>query len=103
MERNIKELLGRREEDNLVNLWREVQLGVKSAATEAGIEIVLGYADPCDPEMRDGSANAKRRMKAIDMGTVLPLFIAPRANHDGAVVELLNRSLRDPAKKAAPR
>lgn len=99
MERNVKDLLGKKQEDNLVQLWKEVQGGIKTYAIQHKIELVFGYGDPMEKEMLDLFPNVNRKMQAMDLGSTVPLFMAPGTDIAEGVADLLNKQAR--AKKQA--
>jgi Skp family chaperone for outer membrane proteins len=99
LQREISRKLGKKQEDNLVQLWKEVQDGIKTYATQEGLQLVLGYGDPMEKQLLDQFPNINRKMQAMDLGSTVPLFAAPGVDIAEGVVALLNRNYA-PAKKA---
>jgi Skp family chaperone for outer membrane proteins len=91
MERTVKDLLGKKQEDNLVTLWKEVNMGVKAVADAYGYHIVLGFGDPMEKEMLDLFPNINRKMQAMDLGSTVPLYYQASVDLSSAVSETLNR------------
>lgn len=102
MSRKIQAELGKKQEQNLVALWREVQMGIKDVAADQKIDIVFGYGDPMEKELLDLFPNINRKMQAMDAGSTVPLFVTPRADLSGEVVRNLNNRIRE-SKKDAPK
>ena len=95
MATDMQRLLGKKQEANLVTLWKEVQAGIKTYATQHGIELVLGYGDPMDHSVLDMFPNINRKMQAMDLGSTAPLFATSRVEIAQGVTELLNKKLRE--------
>jgi Skp family chaperone for outer membrane proteins len=95
----MQRFLGKRQEDNLVDLWRDVQDGIKSYATQNDIELVFGFGDPVDKQLLDLFPNINRKMSAMDNGSAVPLFAARHVEIAPGVVELLNKRERDNNRK----
>jgi Skp family chaperone for outer membrane proteins len=87
----MQRLLGKRQEDNLVQLWREVNLGIQKVSEAYGFQIVLGYGDPLDKELLHLFPNINRKMGAMDNGGAVPLYIHGSIDLSHAVTETLNR------------
>ena len=100
LSRTMQEKLGKKQEQNLVTLWQEVQEGIKDYATDNKIDLILGYGDPLDPTLMDQFANINRKMQAMDSGGTVPLFHARGVDVAPAVTELLNKRIGDKTKKA---
>jgi Skp family chaperone for outer membrane proteins len=94
MSSEITRLIGKKQEDNLVQLWKEVQAGIHSYATQNGIEVVFGYGDPIEKELLGLFPSVNRKMQAMDLGSTVPLFVTPRAEIGDAVADLLNKQYR---------
>jgi Skp family chaperone for outer membrane proteins len=102
MSRKIQVELGKKQEQNLITLWREVQMGIKDVATHHKIDVVFGYGDPMEKELLDLFPNINRKMQAMDAGSTVPLFVTPRADLTEEVVRNLNNGVRE-SRKAAPK
>jgi Skp family chaperone for outer membrane proteins len=90
----VSKVIKKRQEDNLVTLWKEVQDGVKTYAIQQEIDLIIGFGDPMEKEVLDQFPNVNRKMQAMDGGSALPLFVRPGVDISEAVVELLNRRYR---------
>src|ERR1700683_5591458 len=74
MAADMSRLLGEKQQETLVSLWKEVQDGIKTYAEKNGIDIVFGYGDPMEKELLDRFPNVNRKMQAMDLGSTVPLF-----------------------------
>jgi Skp family chaperone for outer membrane proteins len=82
-------LVGKKQETQLVQLYREVQAAVQQTAQQNGFHIVLGYGDP--PNLDPTSfANVSRRMQAMDMGTFITMYVQTGLDISGEVLARLN-------------
>lgn len=86
----VKNLLGKKQEDNLVKLWGEVNMGIKAVADAYGFQIVMGYGDPMDKETLNLFPNVNRKMQAMDLGSTVPLYVHGSVDLSKAVVDTLN-------------
>jgi Skp family chaperone for outer membrane proteins len=103
MSRELNKLLGKKQEENLVILWKEVNAGIRAYAKTHKIDIVLSYGDPLEKDLLDRFPNVNRKMQAMDTGSSVPLFLSERADISVPVTQMLNRWARDSKKpKTAP-
>ncbi len=91
MERTVKDLLGKKQEDNLVTLWKEVNMGIEGVAKAYGFQIVLGFGDPMQKEMLGLFPNINRKMQAMDLGSTVPLYLHSSVDLSQAIADTLNR------------
>ena len=99
MSRDISKMLGKKQEDNLVTLWNEVNMGIKACAEGYGFQIVLGYGDPIDDKVLNLFPNVNRKMQAMDLGSSVPLYIHGSVDISNVVVTTLNKWVDDQAAK----
>jgi hypothetical protein len=90
MSRDIERILAKRQEDNLVAVWTEIQTAIKSYATEKQIDLVLAYGDPVEKELLDRFPNVKRKMESMDLGGTTPLHFAAHVDISNAVVKRIH-------------
>jgi Skp family chaperone for outer membrane proteins len=88
--------LGKKQETNLVELWKDVDRGIHRYADRAGIDLVLGYGDPLDNVMLDAFPNINRKMQAMDSGSVVPLFASAKMDIAEPITDWLNREFTEP-------
>jgi Skp family chaperone for outer membrane proteins len=97
MEREIKTMLGQKQEDNLVLLWKEVNTGIERVAQTYGYQIVLGYGDPIEKDSLNLVPNIKRKMEAMDVGSSVPLYFHGSVDLSQTIADTLNSWLKTPA------
>jgi Skp family chaperone for outer membrane proteins len=86
-------MVGKKQETQLVQLYREVQVAVQSYAQQNGYHIILGYGDP--PQLDAFAfANVNRRMTAMDMGTFVTMYVGPGLDISNEVLTRLNGGVR---------
>ncbi len=90
MEIQIKNMLGKRQEDNLITLWKEVNMGIDAVAKAYGFQIVLGFGDPMEKNLIDQFPNINRKMQAMDMGSTVPLYVHSSVDLSTAIADTLN-------------
>jgi Skp family chaperone for outer membrane proteins len=94
IENKVRSQMGKKQEDNLVQLWKEVQAGIKTYATQHNIDLVIGYGEPLEKELLDVFPNVNRKMQAMDVGGLTPLFMMPGVDISEGVTALLNKQYR---------
>jgi Skp family chaperone for outer membrane proteins len=83
--------IGARQEQHLIQLYKEVSEHIKAVASANGIHLVLGFGEPPDGDLYS-FANINRKLTAMDMGGAVPLFHNPALDISEVVVTSLNRS-----------
>ena len=91
MSLQIQKDLGHRQEQNLVTLWKEVDMGIAAVAKSQNYQIVFGYGDPIEKDLLSLFPNVNRKMQAMDLGSTVPLYIDPNNDISAIVVYNLNR------------
>lgn len=91
LEREARVKIGKRNEEQLVQLYKEIDSAVKGYAQSNGIHLVLGYGEPTDQDLFS-FMNIGRKMGAMDNGGVIPLYASGGLEISEAVVQTLNRS-----------
>ena len=82
-------LIGKKQETQLVQLYREIQAAVQSYAQQNGYHMILGYGDP--PQLDPYTfANINRRMTAMDMGTFVIMYSMNGLDVSNEVLQRLN-------------
>lgn len=102
MELQIKNLLGKKQEDNLITLWKEVNMGIDAVAKAYGFQIVLGYGDPMEKDMLNQFPNINRKMQAMDLGSTVPLYVHGSVDLSAAIADTLNDWFDRQNKTPAP-
>jgi len=95
MDRDIKNLLGKKQEENLVTLWKEVNTGIERVAQAYGFQIVLGFGDPMEKDTLNLFPNVNRKMQAMDLGSTVPLYVHGSVDLSQAIADTLNSWLKN--------
>jgi Skp family chaperone for outer membrane proteins len=98
MSMEIQNQLGKKQEDNLVALWKEVNMGIKAVSEAYGFQIVLGYGDPMEKDLMDKFPNINRKMQAMDLGSSVPLYVHGSVDISPIIVQTLNKWIDDQQK-----
>jgi Skp family chaperone for outer membrane proteins len=99
LDKDVRALIGKKQEDQLVQLWKEVNAQVQGYAVSNGIHIVLGYGDPMTLDELNSFPNINRKMQGMDLGGAVPLFVSQGLDISNDVV----RSLNDAYQRASAR
>jgi Skp family chaperone for outer membrane proteins len=80
-----------RQNEKLVQLYREIQDATSKYAVSNGIRLVLQFEEPAGSDAEVYTPlNVARKMKASTMGAYVPLYQAPGMDISQAVLDLLN-------------
>lgn len=91
LDMEARRLVGKRAEEQSVQLWKEVNEVIARTARGNGYNIILGYGDP--PNMQANSVPIiNRRMASMEAGSMTPLYFDGSADITQQVVDTLNRS-----------
>ena len=90
MQRDIQKLIGKKQEDNLVTLWKDVNTGIEAVAKAYGFQIVFGYGDPMEKELMHLFPNINRKMQAMDLGSTVPLYVHDSVDLSKIITDTLN-------------
>lgn len=88
---NMRKVLGKRSEDDLVMLWKESKECIKRVSETYGFSIVYGYGDPLDPALKELFPNVNRLMNAMDGGAAVPLYVHGSADLSDPITRTLNQ------------
>jgi Skp family chaperone for outer membrane proteins len=91
--REVQKLVGEKNEQQVIQLYKEVNDAVAGYARANGFQAVLAYGD-ADPAETDiyTFANISRKVQGMEMGGgVSPMYIAPGMDISNAVVTTLNQ------------
>jgi Skp family chaperone for outer membrane proteins len=90
MSTEISRVLAKHQEENLVTLWKEIEVGVSTVAEAGKYNLVVGYGDPVEENMLYKFPNINRKMQAMDMGSSVPLYVNANTDLTDLVVQALN-------------
>ena len=82
-----KSILGKKESDQFVQLYREVRDAVAACAKYYSIDIVMHYNDAFDPKDLDTPQNVARKMGHAGC---MPLFVSKENDLSDVVIRFLN-------------
>jgi Skp family chaperone for outer membrane proteins len=99
-----KNILGKKESDQFVQLYREVRAAVEAIARYYSIEVVMHYNDAFDEKDMDTPQNVARKMGHAGC---MPLYVDKNSDISGIVIDYLNKYYKPaapitPAGGAAP-
>ena len=89
---NARKTIGKKQEDHLIQLYKEVSAHIQAVASANGIHLVLGYGEPPDADLMT-FANINRKLTGMDMGGTVPLYFHSTLDISDVVVQSLNRNV----------
>lgn len=95
-----RKALAKRSDEQLVQLYREIEDAVSRVAASSGFHLVLQYDDAPPPDKHSGG-NIQRKMNGIaSTGCTGLMYSAPGLDLTGAVIQNLNQSAPAPSPAA---
>jgi Skp family chaperone for outer membrane proteins len=82
--------VSKRTEEQLVQLYKEVNDKIKNYAVAQGFHMILGYGEPMDGDLLS-FVNVTRKMQAMDQGGVIPMYFAGWMDISPHVLVTLNQ------------
>lgn len=101
LDAQARKLIGKKQEDQIVMLFKEVCGGIQAYAQANGFHLVLGYGQQIDGDIYS-FANINRVMQGMDLGSTTPLFLVGGVDISQPVVDNLNRMYQSAGGAAAP-
>jgi Skp family chaperone for outer membrane proteins len=89
----VRKLVGTTQEEQIINLYKEVHRAIEAHARANGIHVVLGYGEQIDGDIY-AFANINRKMQGMDLGSCNPLFHVPGVDISQQVADTLNAAFR---------
>lgn len=91
--REAQRLVGKKNEEQVVQLYKEVNEAVKKYALASGFHIVLAYGENSKTDTMN-FANISRKVQGMEMGgAIVPMYMADGLDISLAVADSLNRSM----------
>jgi Skp family chaperone for outer membrane proteins len=90
LDREARTKVGKRNEEQIVQLYKEINEAVKGTAAAQGFHLIFGYGEPMDGDLLS-FMNISRKMQAMDMGSIIPMHITGGLDISDSVVSNLNR------------
>lgn len=95
-----RKLIGKKQEAQLVQLYKEVQAAVQSYGQQAGYHVIFAYGDPPDTDLFT-FGNINRKMSGMDMGGVVPFYVQNGLDVSNDVLQRLNYAYQQAGGAAA--
>jgi Skp family chaperone for outer membrane proteins len=93
LDKEARKAFGKKREQQVVQLYKEVDEAVKRYAVSNGFHLVLSYGEPVNPADLLGAPNIARKLEGINMGgACMPMYFADGMDISAAVVDALNRA-----------
>ncbi len=96
-----RKVIGKKQEEHLIQLYKEVSTHIQAVASSNGIHLVLGFGEPPDAELYT-FANINRKLTGMDMGAMVPLYYHSTLDISEVVAASLNRSYGSGGTTATP-
>jgi Skp family chaperone for outer membrane proteins len=93
LEVKVRKLVGTTQENQIINLYKEVQSAITAYAKANGIDVVLGYGEQIDGDLY-AFPNINRKMQGMDLGSCNPLFHVPGVDISQQVADTLNAAFQ---------
>ena len=98
---DARKVIGKKQEEHLIQLFREVSDHIKAVASSNGIHLVLGFGEPPDADLYT-FANINRKLIGMDMGAMVPLYYHSTLDISEVVAVSLNRGYAPAGTPATP-
>ena len=93
LDKEARKAFGKKREQQVVQLYREVDDAVKRYAASNGFHLVLSYGEPVNASDLYSAANIARKLEGIQMGgACTPMYLADGMDISAAVTDALNRA-----------
>lgn len=102
LDMRARTLIGKKQETQLIQLYREIHAGVQSYAQQNGFHIVLAYGDPPEGDVFT-FATINRKMSAMDMGAAVPFYTQTGLDISNEVLIRLNGGVQQTNFVAPPK
>jgi Skp family chaperone for outer membrane proteins len=93
LDMQARKLIGKKQEDQIVVLYKEVVGAVQAFAQANGYQLVLGYGQQIEGDV-NSFANINRIMQGMDLGSATPLFMLGGVDISQLVTDSLNAAYR---------
>ncbi|MCS7044898.1 MAG: OmpH family outer membrane protein [Gemmataceae bacterium] len=85
-----RKAIGTKQENHMIQLYKEVADQIQAVSVANGIHLVLGYGEPPDPKELLTFPNINRKLTGMDMGGTVPLYFHSSLDISEHVVAALN-------------
>jgi Skp family chaperone for outer membrane proteins len=97
LDKKARKEIGKKQEMQLVMLWREIKTAVADVAKSKDLDVVFGYGDPADGDP-DSPQNVNRKMQGMDAGSAVPIYTRPGVDITDEVLRRLNDAYREASR-----
>ena len=101
LDMQARKLIGKKQEDQIVMLYKEVAGAVQAYAQANGIQLVLGFGEQVEGDMFS-FININRKMQGMDLGSTTPFFQVGGVDISQAIADTLNTHYRAAGGTVAP-
>jgi Skp family chaperone for outer membrane proteins len=91
-------LVGKKQEEQVISLYKEVASAARRHAEKNGFVIVLGVGDPPNPQDLFAFPAVSRKLQVLDAGAMVPLYVHPSVDLTDALIAVLNEAYRKDKK-----
>ena len=84
-----KKKVAKKTEEQLVQLYKEVNDAIGSYASSQGYHLILGFGEPADANLMT-FVNITRKMQAMDQGGTIPMYFSTSIDISQPVLSILN-------------
>lgn len=88
-----RKLVGKKQENQLIQLYKEIHAAVQAHAQNNGFHVILAYGDPPDQDLFSFQ-NINRKMNALDLAAAVPYYWQPNLDVTNDVLVRLNSAYR---------
>jgi Skp family chaperone for outer membrane proteins len=93
LEKEVRKVFAKKREQQVVQLYKEVDEAVKRYAVSNGLHLVLSFGEPVNPTDLYAAPNIARKLEGINVGgACMPMYFADGMDISNAVVDSLNRA-----------
>ena len=91
LDAQARRLIGKKQETQLIQLYKEIHAGVQQHAQQNGFHIIFAYGDPPDQDQFTFQ-NINRKMTGMDMGASIAYYVQTGLDVSNDVLARLNAS-----------
>jgi Skp family chaperone for outer membrane proteins len=93
LDKDARKAFGKKKEQQVVQLYQEINEHVKAYAPSHGFHLVMAYFEPVTAADIFAPANIARKLEGMQMGgSCMPMYFADGMDISNAIVETLNRA-----------
>jgi Skp family chaperone for outer membrane proteins len=89
LQRRVGKMVAKREQDQFVQIYREIKEAIKGTAASRGFHVVIAYGEEPGPAM--DLYNMSSKIKTMQTGGSVPIYFDPGLDISQPVVDNLNR------------